>query len=461
MNRRETPFHLLTKVISMLMDFLAVWGGLLLATWIRFDSGWMRPGTAPPMETIHRLCLVAGVLFILVFRALGLYKRPRQGRFEDTIPRTIRAIGISFVLYVAFEQIVRVQWEFSRLALFVGLFTVAFLILLERYILYRIEWNLARHMPKAERVLIVGADKMAQRLEHAIEQDPFLQAHVVRFVPTKPESGAKDLGTIDELDALITRHQITQVIVCELDAERGELMDLVVLCEERFVQFSLVPEMFRVVSSSMEVLDFGGIPVMGVSSWPLDRFSNRLLKRIFDVMFSVVALILTSPVMLLAAIAIKLTSKGPILYRQRRCGEHGECFDIYKLRTMHLDAEKSGPGWTTPGDPRRTKVGTFLRRWNIDEVPQFLNVLLGQMSVVGPRPERPHYVALFKEEIEKYTRRNLYKPGITGWAQVHGLRGDTSIGERIRYDLFYLENWSLGLDFKIVIKTVISHKNAY
>jgi exopolysaccharide biosynthesis polyprenyl glycosylphosphotransferase len=193
----------------------------------------------------------------------------------------------------------------------------------------------------------------------------------------------------------------------------------------------------------------------------LDQAGARILKRLFDIGFSLAALLATAPILILAAIAVKCTSKGPVLYKQERCGEKGKRFQMIKLRTMVAEAEKEGPGWTTPDDPRRTPVGGFLRKWNIDELPQFWNVLLGHMSVVGPRPERPHYVEQFKEEIERYMRRHVHKPGITGWAQVHGLRGDTSIEERITYDLFYLENWSPGLDIKIILKTLASRENAY
>ena len=164
----------------------------------------------------------------------------------------------------------------------------------------------------------------------------------------------------------------------------------------------------------------------------------------------------------IAAIAIKLSSPGPVFYAQERCGEKGRVFRIYKLRTMRVDAEAaSGPVWTVENDPRRTAVGTFLREWNLDELPQFWNVLKGEMSIVGPRPERPHFVEQFREDIQRYMWRHVSKPGLTGWAQINGLRGNTDIGERIKYDLYYLENWSLSLDFKIIARTLFARKNAY
>jgi exopolysaccharide biosynthesis polyprenyl glycosylphosphotransferase len=228
------------------------------------------------------------------------------------------------------------------------------------------------------------------------------------------------------------------------------------------VNFSMVPDLFNVLTGQVEVRQVGEVPLIGLRRWPLDRFWNRLLKRLEDVVGAVVGLLLSAPAMLVAAIMIKRESAGPIFYRQTRCGEGGRAFTIYKLRTMRADAEAGdGPGWTVENDPRRTRVGGLLRKWNIDELPQFWNVLKGEMSLVGPRPERPHYVEQFREEIGRYMWRHASKPGMTGWAQVNGLRGNTSIPERVKYDLYYLENWSLAFDFKILMQTFFHNRNAY
>ena len=233
-------------------------------------------------------------------------------------------------------------------------------------------------------------------------------------------------------------------------------------CERRLADFHMVPDMFSLLTSRVDVQTLDGIPLLGVSRWPLDFFWNRAVKRLADLAGSLVGLLLFAPVMALAALAIRLTSPGPVFYMQERCGEKGQVFRIWKLRTMKVDAEsESGPVWTVENDPRRTRVGGFLRRWNIDELPQFWNVLAGDMSLVGPRPERPHFVEQFKEDIQRYMQRHAHKPGMTGWAQVNGLRGNTSIHDRIKYDLFYLENWSLALDFKIILRTLVSTRNAY
>ena len=453
------------------MDTLAIWFGLRWAAHIRFYSGWFAVDPAkgiPTGEEFRSLLFLAVVVFLLVFQNLGLFKRPHQGRFEDAIPRIIRAILVSFVLYFAAEAALRLDPQFSRKALALALGTVPFCVLLERYILYRLELHQARHAPTENRVLMVGTDPSALRLAKAIERDKFLRARITGFVRSHSETPWPEeipeehrLGDLEEVQGIARDKEANHVVLSDIGIDREALLGLVVFCEQEYRQFHLVPDLFRILTSDLQVRHLEGIPIMGLGQWPLDRVGPRLAKRIFDICFSIGALILVSPVMLIAAIAIKVTSPGPIFYRQERCGEKGDTFDIIKLRTMKVDAEETGPGWTTEDDPRRTPIGGFLRATNIDELPQFWNVLTGHMSVVGPRPERPHYVEQFKEEIDRYMRRHVHKPGITGWAQVHGLRGDTSIKDRITYDLFYLENWSPGLDLKIILKTLASNKNAY
>ncbi|MGA0369252.1 MAG: exopolysaccharide biosynthesis polyprenyl glycosylphosphotransferase [Kiritimatiellia bacterium] len=469
MQSRQTTEHLLSSMLAVSADALAVFGGLWMAVWLRFDSGWfwVNPEKGiPESGDLLRLILLAVGVFLLVFQNLKLFHRPHQGRFEDTIPRILRAIFISFVVYFAIEAALRLDPAFSRKALAMGLGTVTFLVLLERYILYRIELHKARHSPIENRVILVGSDPNIHRLAEAIESDKFLRSKVLGFLRTETEwpedlPEEKRLGEASQVREKILELQANHVVLSDVGIDRDALLELVVFCEQHYISFHLVPDLFRILTSDLEVRHLAGIPIMGLGQWPLDRVGPRLLKRSFDIGFSIFALLLVSPVLLIAALDVKLSYRRPVYYSQIRCGEKGQTFEINKLRTMREDAEETGPGWTTENDPRRTRVGEFLRKWNIDELPQFWNVLQGHMSVVGPRPERPHYVEQFKDEINRYMRRHVTKPGITGWAQVHGLRGDTSIQERIRYDLFYLENWSPGLDLKIILKTLSSNKNAY
>jgi exopolysaccharide biosynthesis polyprenyl glycosylphosphotransferase len=239
-------------------------------------------------------------------------------------------------------------------------------------------------------------------------------------------------------------------------------LEIILACERNMITFNMVPDMFRIMTGSMDMQTIDDIPLLGVSRWPLDYFWNRILKRIEDICGAFAGLLVIAPFLALVALLVKRSSPGPVFYKQKRCGENGKEFSIYKLRTMRTDAEKeTGPVWTIENDPRRTRIGSFLRTTNIDELPQLWNVLRGDMSLIGPRPERPHFVEKFKDDIDRYMWRHVSKPGMTGWAQVNGLRGNTSIEERIKYDLYYLENWSLSFDFKILLRTLTARTNAY
>jgi len=242
------------------------------------------------------------------------------------------------------------------------------------------------------------------------------------------------------------------------------LKDIIKKCENFEIPIRIVPDVYDLMISGAGVYQIGGMPLFSIKESRLNFFQG-LLKRIFDIFFSLFVIILTLPIMFIIAILIKIQDKGPIFYLQERVGQDGKKFKLIKFRTMIVGADKEEkPKFTTPDDPRVTKIGRILRKYSIDEIPQFFNVLKGDMSVVGPRPERPYFVEKFKKEIPRYLERHRFKSGITGWAQVNGLRGDTSISERLRYDLYYINNWSFLFDIKIILKTILtffSQKHAY
>lgn len=227
------------------------------------------------------------------------------------------------------------------------------------------------------------------------------------------------------------------------------------------IQFKLAPSVFRIFVSGLALETIAGMPVLGVNRLPLDSTLNVLAKRMLDIVGALVGLMISMPLIAIFGTVVYLESPGPVFYRQRRWGMNGVSFDIIKIRSMKLNAESSGAQWCIQDDPRRLRVGAFMRRWNIDEVPQFWNVLKGEMSLVGPRPERPELISDFKHQVPHYNARHAAKPGMTGWAQVKGLRGDTDLAERIKCDLWYLENWSLLLDLQIMFLTFVNRKNAY
>ncbi|MCF7837540.1 MAG: exopolysaccharide biosynthesis polyprenyl glycosylphosphotransferase [Candidatus Marinimicrobia bacterium] len=458
------------SLLAVLADAAGIYAGFSLAIWMRFFSGWipLYHEGLPHLGMYYFGAGFATLLFLFIFRALRLYHRPQLGRFPDVIPRLARAAGWGILLSTALAFVLRTEPPFSRLVVALSYGTILFCVLLERYILFRLELHWARHRSASQRILILGTDETAQRLRHSLEHEPRLRCQVIGFLQTDdqpPQASIapdKVIGALADLDQLLARRVMDRVILVDNALAHDRIVDLIIRCEKQMVQFNMVPDLFRVLVSGVDMTVVDGIPLLGVGKWPLDYFWNRVVKRVEDVAGALAGLALGAPVLAVAAVLIKRGSPGPVFYPQVRCGESGARFTLYKLRTMPCDAEAlSGPVWTQPDDPRRTRVGAWLRRWNLDELPQFWNVLRGDMSLVGPRPERPVFVEQFKEDIGRYMWRHSSKPGMTGWAQVNGLRGQTSLTERIKYDLFYLENWSLALDLKIIARTLFSTRNAY
>jgi exopolysaccharide biosynthesis polyprenyl glycosylphosphotransferase len=470
MRRRSDTFEVLCSLTAGAADAVAVVIGVLLAMWIRFDSGWIGLIYAPPgnRDFYYYGAGIAAIIFILIFKGLELYRRPQTGAFSEYIPRIVRACGIGIILCLVLAFGIRTDPPFSRLVAAISFFTITLLVIAERFALARIERHYAKHQTRKNDIVIIGINPTAAGIKAAIEREPRLRSRVVAFLKVAEDESDPGIdpaliqGDIDQLAAIIAERAIDQVILTDSNLSREKMIDLILLCEREVVRFRMVPDMLRLLTTKVEMQTIGGIPLLGTSKWPLDIFWNRAAKRIEDIVGASIGLLISAPLIVVAACAIKRSSPGPILYRQTRCGERGRHFTLYKLRTMHADAEKDElPGWSTANDPRRTPVGGFLRKWNIDELPQFWNVLKGDMSLVGPRPERPHFVEKFRADISRYMWRHVSKPGMTGWAQVNGLRGDTSIPDRIAHDLYYLENWSLALDFKILSKTIFARGDDY
>jgi len=316
------------------------------------------------------------------------------------------------------------------------------------------------------KVLIIGGGDVGTLILQKIRQSPRLGHEVVGFINGTPNGlimGTPILGEIFQLPQLIEEHGIEEVIIGLPEASHEEILDIIALCEREKVGIGVFPDVFQIMASEVSISDLGGLPLLNMRDVAL-RGWRLSMKRMMDMIVSSAALVFLSPLMLITALLIKLDSKGPVFFVQERTGLDGRPFPMLKFRSMRQDAEANGPGWTTEDDPRRTRMGTVIRKLSVDELPQFINVLLGDMSLVGPRPEQPAYVEQFRRSIPRYMDRHREKAGVTGWAQVNGLRGDTSIIERTKYDIWYIENWSLWLDVQIVIRTVIrglSGRGAY
>ncbi len=319
-----------------------------------------------------------------------------------------------------------------------------------------------------QRILVVGWTAHAQRLKEIIENDPSHPYEMVCCVPTpegnfqqEPPPGVQRFNSYEAIRRLLNTHALDIVLVADVNVPVEHWETLASLCEKELVQFKVVPSYFSILVSGLFLETMSGIPILGLSRLPLDRMFNKLVKRLVDIVGATAGLLLSAPLIAVFGALVYLESPGPILYRQRRLGRNGKTFDLLKIRSMHLDAEKDGRvGWSKKDDPRRLRIGALIRKWNIDETPQFWNVLKGEMSLVGPRPERPELIRNFKHQIPHYNARHTVKPGITGWAQVNGLRGDTDLIERISHDLYYVEHWNLLFDLQTMFLTLFKNKNA-
>ncbi len=472
-------FHAWCALLGGAMDALSAFGGTMLAVWLRFDSGLvpLLHEVMPPRRMYVAAAAALAGMMVVAFRLVGLYARPQLGPFGDKFPKMVRGVGITMGAALALSFVVRVEgWPpYSRTVALMAFAAILLLVTVQRFVLYRAERHWAKYSKHKRKVLIVGVNRLALHVAERLQGEPRLRAAVVGFLlPASPKAGGAEvamdpalapsrvLGTADDLERVAEGTGADEVILADLSVPRERLTDIFFHCERNMLTFRMVPDLYGILTTRIRVDQLADTPLLGIAPWPLEAFWNRVMKRAEDVLGAVVGLVVSAPVIAVAAPFIKRSSPGPVFYSQVRCGIGGKPFTIYKLRTMPTDAEaESGPVWTKKDDERRTGVGAFLRKWNLDELPQFWNVLRGDMSLVGPRPERPHFVEKFKDGVGHYMTRHVSKPGITGWAQVNGLRGDTPIEDRVRYDLYYLENWSLSFDFKVLVQTFFHNENAY
>jgi Undecaprenyl-phosphate glucose phosphotransferase len=385
------------------------------------------------------------------------------GVFGATSIGTMMSVAISTLLFKSLE------FDFPRVLIIYAWVLSIVLITAGRWLYRSLQVRLQARGVGRDRALIVGTGDIGQMVLDKIKSSPYLGYEVVGFVSKNGNGEGPDLlgrpvlGRADDLPQLIDQYQIDEVIIALAEAAHGEILDLISKCSKADLSIKVFPDVFQIIANQVSIDDLGGLPLLSIRDVRL-RGWRVTVKRLMDLTVSAVGLVLLSPLMFLLAIAIKLESPGSVFYVQERMGLDARPFLMLKFRSMRQDAEADGPGWTKQNDPRRTRLGTLLRKLNIDEFPQLINVLIGDMSLIGPRPERPMYVEQFMRTIPRYMERHKEKAGMTGWAQVNGLRGDTSIVERTKYDLWYIENWSVLLDLKILIRTVfraVGDHNAY
>lgn len=424
----------------------------------------------PPIRYGHLMLAHVGALLVVLAYA-RLYHLARAPSRVDEFYRIVGAATVGTIFGVAFSYLLfkntALEVDYPRgMALYAWLLTVL-LVTLGRLAHGLLRTSLQARGWGRSRVLVVGTGEVARMILHKILGNPGLGYDIVGVVsvngPPQVALPAPVVGRAGELADLIRERQVDEVIIALPEATHQEILTLISECERGQATIKVFPDVFQIMAGQMDIGDMGGLPLLTLRDIAL-RGWRQGAKRAMDIVGSLVGLILLSPLMILTAVLIKLDSPGPVFYIQERMGLDARPFPMLKFRSMRQDAEAEGPGWTRPNDPRVTRLGNILRRLNVDELPQLINVLLGEMSLVGPRPERPYYVAQFRRSIPRYMDRHRAKAGMTGWAQVNGLRGDTSIVERTKYDLWYIENWSLLLDIKILIRTVFNvfrSPNAY
>ena len=426
----------------------------------------LRPREATPNQVIPPFAYYVGMMglsviaLVVVFFFYRLYHLNRGITRLDESYSVASAVSISVIVGMAFTTFVyRTEIDYPRTMIvyfwaaavgLVGLGRVAHHTF--RSAMYRRGWD-------ESRLLIVGADEAGHTILEKIRVSPQLGYRPIGFLDDARAGqkvlGLLVLGKVEQLGEIVRQHKIDEVIVALPEASHQDLLSIIARCEDGRVSIKVFPDVFQIMAAEVNVGDLNGLPLLTMRDIAL-RGWRLSAKRIVDVILSAIVLVFISPLLMLIALLVKLDSRGPAMYWQERMGLDARPFPCFKFRSMREDAEaETGPVWARANDPRRTRVGAYLRTYSLDELPNFVNVFLGHMSLVGPRPERPWFVDQFRQQIPRYMERHQLKAGITGWAQANGLRGDTSIWERTKYDLYYIEHWSLWLDFKIMILTLL------
>lgn len=458
--------------IHIILDGLIIAGSYWFAWWLKFKSGLIDYNMSLPTSYFRKVMYFVVPSYLLLYYFCNLYNSKRaSGRKRELYniikANTIGSLGLIVAMYMMG------QTHFSREMIFIfWCANIFFETLIRNIIRYLLRFFRKRGY-NLKYVLLVGYSKSAESYINKIRLNPqwgyvvrgILDDHVERGTMYK---GVKVMGVIDNLEMILEENKLDEIAITLSLKEYGRLEHIVNMCEKSGVHTKFIPDYTGIIPNKPYTEDLQGLPVINIRHVPLTNTVNIVMKRIVDIIGSFCAIIIGSPIMLFCAIAIKFSSPGPVIFVQERVGLHNKPFKMYKFRTMKAQEDKDendeDNGWTVKDDPRVTSIGRFLRKTSLDELPQLFNVFVGKMSLVGPRPERPMFVEQFRETIPRYMIKHQVRPGMTGWAQINGLRGDTSIEKRIEYDLYYIENWTMGFDIKILFLTIFRgfiNENAY
>lgn len=466
--KKLNGLHVVLDGMMIVLSYTLAWLCLYLG------NLWFNPGTGilPPQVYFGVLVLIVP-LYLVLYTFFQLYtpKRVQRRRYEfaNICKANVAGLLIISMLFLLLKKNPYFR-EFSTRMLFYFFAVNVVVETVERNLIRQILHSMRGKGYNQKHILLIGYSRAAEGFIDRVRQNAEWGYQIYGILDDHVPVGkeyrkAKILGKISELDSILELNQLDEIAITLGLKEYARLEDIVASCEKSGVHTKFIPDYNNMIPTRPYTEDLEGLPVINIRHVPLNSLFNKSVKRMVDMFGAVVAVTLFSPIMLATAVIIKLTSPGPLIYCQERVGLHNRPFKMYKFRSMEVQApaaEKSR--WTTPNDSRVTPIGRFIRKTSIDEMPQLFNVLMGDMSLVGPRPERPFFVDKFKEEIPRYMIKHQVRPGMTGWAQVNGYRGGTSITKRIEHDLYYIENWTLGLDFKILFLTFFKgfiNKNAY
>lgn len=456
--------------LHVVIDAFVIALSYILAWLIKFE-GPFAAGSVKALSFQQYMILLIGIVpgFLILYYAFNLYtpKRVQGRRLELANITKANTIGVFLVIGALY---VLKQLDYSRAVLFIF---YAINIVAETAVRNIIRYVLRDMRKKGynqKHVILVGYSRAAEEYIDRVLQNPQWGYTIHGILDDNVEAGTtykgiKVIGKIANLMVILPENRLDEIAITLGLSEYYRLEEIVALCEKSGVHTKFIPDYNNIIPTKPYTEDILGLPVINIRHVPLSNTFNAMVKRLMDIVGSIFGIIVASPIMLLACLLIKLTSPGPLIYKQERVGLHNKTFRMYKFRSMEVQPEsEEKKAWTTKNDPRVTGIGKLMRRTSIDELPQLFNILKGDMSLVGPRPERPFFVEKFREEIPRYMVKHQVRPGLTGWAQVNGYRGDTSIRKRIEYDLYYIENWTIGFDIKIMFLTIFKgfvNKNAY
>ncbi|MCR5847351.1 MAG: undecaprenyl-phosphate glucose phosphotransferase [Lachnospiraceae bacterium] len=455
-------FHVVLDCIVTAFAYICAWYGRMVV-FTPVNQGVL------PMKTYFFALYFIIPGYLAVFATLNLYKPKRMASWLNEFVDIVKANVVGAMIFLVVLYLINQKYFSRSLIIFFALGNV-FLMSLYRLIVRKILNYIRKKGYNSKQVVIVGYSRACEQYIDRILVNPQWGYEIRGILDDEVPAGTyykgiQVLGRIDNLEVILPQNKLDEIAVALPLKNYKRLEEIVARCEKSGVHTKFIPDYNSVIPSKPYTEDLSGLPVINIRRVPLTSTFNWYIKRAVDIIGSLVAIILFSPIMILSVIVIKCHKDGPVLFVQERVGLHNKTFKMYKFRTMvEQKPEEEEKEWTTKDDPRVTGFGKFLRRTSLDETPQFFNILKGDMSLIGPRPERPQFVEQFKEEIPRYMVKHQVRPGLTGWAQVNGYRGDTSIRKRVEYDIYYIENWTIWLDIQIILLTFVKgfiNKNAY